>query len=147
VIAWLKIWFSNLVFALKCRAGFRLLEYIGSVTGMVKALEMAEDGDCCFDLVIDGPPSPLLAYKTSGATHICETLHCEIVPADRARLSAEIAKLKIGVRVRVSGRRAWDGCHHGKGLLFDALMVLLGAAPTLDGWIECHPCTSLEVLQ
>jgi hypothetical protein len=146
LLTWIRIAWSNLVFRLKCRAGFRLLEPV-EVTGVVRFVEASEDGDTSFDLVPDGSVSVgLLIYGTSDAIHHCESIHCEIVPRDRARLASAIAALAPGVRVKVSGQRAWDGCHHGKGVLFNVLMVLLGAAPVLDGWLEVHPVTSLEVL-
>lgn len=141
----LKVFFSNVVFWLKCRAGFRLLRGDASVSGTVTAIEIAEDGDTCFDITVDSKYTAVLTYVTSGAVHTCNILHCEIVPADRARLAKEIAKLVPGRHVTVTGKRAWDGCHHGRGNIFDALMVLLGAAPVVDGWIEIHPVTSLHV--
>ncbi len=145
VLLWLEVAWSNLVFWFKRRAGFRRLEYVSGLTGIVASLEIAEDGDTCFDLV-PGERHELLTYRTVGSVHLCKKLHCEIVPKDRARLAAQIALLSIGARVTVSGYRSWDGCHHGRGVIFDGLMVLLGAAPVLDGWLEIHPCTSLEVI-
>jgi hypothetical protein len=127
-VKWLLVTWWNLVFWAKCRAGFRLLGPV-SISGVVTAYEVSEDGDTCFDV-----------------QHLSLVFHCEVAPADRERLAGEIARLTPGVRVRVGGTRAWDGCHHGRGVIFDVLMALLRAAPVLDGWIEIHPTKEIEVL-
>lgn len=144
----IRILFSRVVFALKCRAGFRLLQSVEGIEGIVTAVEMSSDGDACFDLDLATDPGSraLLVWGTAGAAHISRDLHCEIAPVDHARLLVPISHLARGVRVRVGGRRAWDGCHHNRGVIFDVLMVLLGAAPVVDGWIEIHPVESLEIL-
>lgn len=142
----IRIAFSNLVLAAKKRAGFRTLEWVDGVTGVVVTFEVSEDGDTCFDLLPDPEFLDLLDYSTAGTLHHSYRLHCEVVPADRERLAQPIAGLRAGVRVKVTGFLAWDGAHHGKGLLFDVLMVLLGAAPTVDGWLEIHPVRELEVV-
>lgn len=144
----LRLLFSRIVFWFRTRRGFRLLGPV-SVTGTVRYVEVAEDGDTCFGLAPDSLIPLGYQTKANGGTvvyHRCEEMHCEVMPADRQRLSVQLSRLHPGLRVRVTGQRAWDGSHHGRGVLFDALMCLLGAAPTVDGWIEIHPVTDLEVL-
>lgn len=142
----IRIWFWDLIFWLKCRAGFKLFGPI-TVVGVVTNVEFAEDGDACFDLSIDDDKT-WLWITTSGTRvlHKCLDLHCEVTPHDGERLGPIVKQLRYGTRVRVRGTWAWDGCHHGRGAPFDALMVLLRAAPTLDGWLEIHPVTELEIL-
>ncbi len=140
------LWFWAQVFAAKCRAGFKLLEFAivrGTVVGMP---EISSDGDTCFDIIPDPGFESLLEYSTGGARHVCQTIHCEVAPADQRRLRPVVELLRSGSRVSVAGTRAWDGAHHGHGTLFDVLMVLLRAAPTLDGWIEIHPVQEITVL-
>jgi len=144
-VKWLLVTWWNLVFWAKCRAGFRLLGPV-SISGVVTSYEVSEDGDVCFDVSPDGQDVDLLEYDTGHVQHLSLVFHCEVAPADRERLAGEIARLTPGVRVRVGGTRAWDGCHHGRGVVFDVLMALLRAAPVLDGCIEIHPTKEIEVL-
>jgi hypothetical protein len=144
LLAAIRIWWSSLVFALKQRAGFRLLGTVAGVTGVVSSFERSDDGDLSFDVTPDAEFAWVLEYPSR---HVARAaIHCEVVPADQERLAAAIGMLRIGARVRVGGQRAWDGCHQGHGVVVDALCVLLRAAPVLDGWVEVHPVLSLEVL-
>ncbi len=113
---------------------------------VLTSIEVSEDGDTCFSVTPEPTDGAALEYRTGAVLHRCTSIHCEVVPDDRERLADVIALLRPGVRVRVGGRRAWDGCHHGRGVVFDALMVLLGAGPVVDGWLEIHPVASIEVL-
>ncbi len=158
IVAW-----TQTVFWFKLKAGFRDLGQTLSVTGKVMSVEYSpDDGDFCFNLDLDpefkfalcipqnsGAPQDFWGKVTSqdGLGH----LHCEVMPERRLgdwKLAALCANLAAGMRVKVTGRWAFDGAHYGLSTFNDVMSCLTRRAPNWStGWTEIHPINDFVVLE
>lgn len=82
------------------------VERFGTITiegTVVGCPHKATDGDCTFDVQTDSLVfgNPILNW------------HCEVTPCQNAKVHADVAALKSGDRVRVTGSRFRDPTHLG----------------------------------
>jgi hypothetical protein len=150
---------SQVVFAQKKRCGFVDLGKLATVEGCLKSTKTHSDGDQSVDVYPDEEFQYLLTYegrKTRGYLHT-EFMPCEREYADVDEQLKKIAdhyesedwdKANCSMRVRVTGRWAYDGVDH-RGEWRDQLGNCLngrGADPAV-GWTEIHPAYTAEVLE
>ncbi len=140
--------FYAIYMAFKRRGGFVDLDCERTVEGtvMLSSVDLSNlDGDATFDLWLEPDDYDVACF----AGRCRQTIHCE-VPPGRPDLAAELAEVLRSAAypsVRVTGRLAFDGSHHGRGLLLDVLAAVVGwPANVRDGWLEIHPVTHLEVV-
>ena len=75
------------------------------------------------------------------------SLHCEVEPWASAELVAAFRTLRIGDRVRVTGRWGFDGVHTGRPEWVEVLLAVVRHMPNVrEGWFECHPVERIERL-
>ncbi len=127
----------------KRRGGFIDLNCEQTVEGtVVRTNGSSPDGDTTFDVEPYYYDTRVLQFGCSWTP----TIHCEVTPGHPG-LAEAAARLRVGDPVRVTGRWAFDGGHHGHGLVFDALAAIVGWPPNVaEGWTEIHPVTQIEAL-
>ncbi len=151
---YIAVFFSEILFWFKKRAGFMDLGTPVVVTGTVAAFEagISQDGDLNFDLALD---PEFVKFATLITTHPSEAslngiIHCEVMP--KARLRRAFPALTVGMRVRVSGRWAFDGSHSDASVAgqrpqaLELAAAVVGRAPNPNGWPELHPVDRVDVL-
>lgn len=149
---------SHVVFEQKKRCGFLDLGELVAVEGCLKSTKTHSDGDQSVDVYPDPEFEHLLSYEGRRTRHY---LHNEFMPCERTyddveKVLAEIKahtesdawdKAGCSMRVRVTGRWAYDGVDH-RGEWRDQLGNCLngrGADPAV-GWTEIHPAYMVEIL-
>ena len=148
-------WLTNLwwrfVFWWKHRAGFIDLQREITIEGVVVWTQgdaANPDGDFCFNV------RPDAAYRwcvTAFGGRVTQenpdypgTLHCEVAPW----LPIDVSAVRVGTRVRVSGRWGFDGCHLGGAEWIDVLRGIIGHRPQIEsGWLESHPTYSVTEIE
>lgn len=128
------------------------------MTGTVVGLEPPDlDGDRNFNVRLDdiGPDGlPQARWITGFGGRLTTedpavgpSLHCEVPPWGDPVAQARYDALRVGDRVRVTGRRGFDGVHTGRAEWVEVLLALVRHGPAVQtGWFEAHPVTALDVL-
>ena len=116
-----------------------------TVVGTVRRTKHHGDGDRSVDVIPDPAWAHVLAYK--GKTRR-DYIHCEFTPCDQyTEIVAVLDRVRVGDRVRITGRHAWDGVDHRGPWRDQAVKCLEGRGPDPElGWIEIHPAQSIELL-
>jgi len=158
VISWFKCLFGRIVFAAKHRAGFIDMGLDVEFTGLAVHQDGGnnEDGDWCFEVVPDSEWAWLVRFgnrETAALGRYVGALECEVMPCQREALLPALLELKQRltagqlVRVRVAGRWGYDGVHDNQPEWLQVLYALWGHGPdAVNGWLEVHPVTKLEIL-
>lgn len=147
-------WFSNLtwraIFWYKRRTGWLDLGEVVTATGTVIRVDPpGTDGDGNFDLQLDAGQERLIT-GFGGRFTCCPpvtvpSLHCEVEPWAEEELLAEFRSLRVGDRVRVTGRWGFDGVHTGRAEWLEVLLGLVRHMPNVrEGWMELHPVERIE---
>jgi hypothetical protein len=149
---------SHVVFEQKKRCGFVDMGELVTVEGLVIKTKIHTDGDSSINIRVDPGYERLLEYqgrKTRNYLHV-EFMPCEREYVDVEPILAKVRKhyedskaagVKPTMRVRVTGRWAYDGVDH-RGKWRDQLGNCLGGrGPDPDvGWTEIHPAYTVEIL-
>ena len=149
---------SHVVFAQKKRCGFVDLGELVTAEGCVIGTKTHNDGDRSINIRPDKPFERLLYYQGRKTKNY---LHVEFMPCEREYVDVEAVleeimdhynsedynRAECSMRVRVTGRWAYDGVDH-RGVWRDQLGNCLGGrGPDPDvGWTEIHPAYTVEVL-
>jgi hypothetical protein len=145
--------FWKLIWHWKHKSGFIDLGKDIEVVGTILWTDYGNntDGDFTFNLKLDPEYSwANLAFgrhTSEDPVNYPDTLHCEIVTWMRAQFANELPKIKLGVRVKISGRWGFDGVHTGRAEWIEVVLALIRHQPNVSqGWLELHPVGKIEFI-
>lgn len=150
---------AHVFFEQKKRCGFVDLGRLVTAEGCVRKTKIHTDGDFSIDIIPDEDYQYLLDYEGRRTRRY---LHTEFMPCERTYSDVEAVLQKVAthhqsdefdyrecsMRVRVTGRWAYDGVDH-RGEWRDQLGNCLngrGVDPAV-GWTEIHPAYTVEIIE
>lgn len=149
---------SHVVLEQKKRCGFLDLGELVTAEGVVIRTKIHNDGDSSINIRLDPRSRWLLTYKGRKTR---DYLHVEFMPCERTYADVESVLVKVRehveaaqakgekptMRVRITGRWAYDGVDH-RGKWKDQIGNCIDGrdADPAVGWTEIHPAYTVEIL-